>query len=69
MTSFRGYRTRNRLAQTVGSGQAKVVDIHGRFWEHGVYAFVRPRRYYQLTYTDNRDYGNSCIVSGRYTMQ
>jgi pimeloyl-ACP methyl ester carboxylesterase len=56
---------------TIGHGPAKVVVIHGWFWDHRVFAPMfdaLDTDSYTYAFIDIRGYGNSRDISGSYTI-
>src|ERR1700732_1189252 len=57
--------------KTIGNGPAKVVVIHGWFWDHRVFAPMfdsLDAAAFTYAFIDIRGYGNSRHVSGNYTI-
>lgn len=55
----------------VGTGPAKVVVIHGWFWDHRVFTpifYALDTDRYTYAFVDIRGYGNSRNIAGNYTI-
>lgn len=55
----------------IGTGPAKVVVIHGWFWDHRVFTPIfdaLDTGRYTYAFVDIRGYGNSCNIAGNYTI-